>query len=567
MRGLLLVMAVSALASAALPARALAQAQTRPNVVFVMTDDQTPESMKVMTKTREGIARAGTTFTRMIATYPLCCPSRSTYLTGQYSHNHGVVNNVPPFGGYARLPPDNLLPVWLQRAGYRTMHVGRYLNGYGTENANPAEIPPGWSDWLSTIDPTTYDYAHWQMNENGTLLDLPGPSDPTEYQTDYLGRRASELVAEHAPSDQPFFLSLTFPAPHSGRPVDPDDPPSLRTPSPAPRHRDVFSAMPLPFSRAFDEADVSDKPGVIRRRPRLSAATKTAIKENYQQELESLLSVDDAVGRLLDTLARTGELSNTLVIFTSDNGFFHGEHRVPAEKVLPYEPSIRVPMMMRGPGVPAGRTLSQLVGNIDWAPTILDAADAEPGRVQDGRSLFALAEDPTKELGRELVLENGRGVGSVSQYRGLRNNRFAYIRSDRTGERQLYDLRRDPAQLRNVFKDKRYRKTVKLLARRLRSLERCRGASCRRRPAVRLSLRHGCLTGRVRLAIGGRENRRIGSVRYLLDGRRVRSSRRAPYRAQLSTARLAAAAPARLRARVAMRDGRVVTLDRTPPPC
>jgi N-acetylglucosamine-6-sulfatase len=428
-------------------APAHAQPDTRPNVLFVMTDDQTVESLRVMTRVKEGVVAEGTNFTQAISTYPLCCPSRATYLTGQYSHNHGVIHNAGAFGGYTRLDNFNTLPVWLQRSGYRTIHVGRYLNGYGTQNPDRTEIPPGWEDWNSTVDPTTFNFTKWTMNENGRLFEV-GPEG--EFQTDYLGRRASEEILQAAADPRPFFLSLTFPAPHSGAPIDSDDPPSLRTPSPAPRHRNVFANEPLPRGPNFGRANRLTKPQIVADRRRFSAEDVSAIQENYQQELESLLSVDEAVGGLLSTLGATGELDNTVIIYTSDNGFFHGEHGVRSEKVLPYEPGIRTPLVMRGPGVPAGRRLNQLVGNVDLAPTIMDIADAVPSRVPDGRSLFTLLGDRTRELGREFVLENGRGVNSVPQYRALRNNRFLYVRHDTTGELELYDLRKDPFQLKNL---------------------------------------------------------------------------------------------------------------------
>lgn len=513
-------------------------AAARPNVVFVMTDDQTVESMKVMSRVRTGIQSAGTTFTRSFASFPLCCPSRATYLTGQYAHNHGVINNVPPFGGYVALDHTNTLPVWLQRAGYRTMHVGRYLNGFGTQNLDITEVPLGWSDWISTLDPTTYGYGAWQINENRQILLKPGPDHPTEFQTDYLGRRAVELIEQAAPSEKPFFLSLTFPAPHSGTPVDLGDPPGLATPSPAPRHVDAFALTPLPRPPGFDEKAVADKPRFIRRRSRLAATDKAAVRENYQQELESLLSVDEAVGRVLGALQRTGELQNTLVIFTSDNGFMHGEHRIRAAKVFAYEPSIRVPLVMRGPGVPTGVRLGQNVANIDLAPTILDAADATAGRLEDGTSLFGLMSDPESEPGREVLLENGSGLRTVSAYRGLRNSRYSYIRYDRSGERELYDLRRDPFQLRNLAEVKRYDRIQTLLAARLRRLERCRGVrSCGAgRPAVAVAVR--CKDGKARYSLTGREQLRVQRVTYSRHRRRT------------------------IRARVTMIDGRVATYDR-----
>ena len=562
--------------AASAPARG-AQGDTRPNIVVIMTDDQTDKSMKVMRNLNVGVRRRGTTFTQAISTYPLCCPSRATYLTGQYSHNHGVLHNAGPFGGYVRLDNTNTLPVWLQQFGYRTIHLGRYLNGYGTQNADITEIPPGWSDWHSTVDPYTFNFASWRMNENGVISDKPAPDSPGEYQTDFLGRRAAELIGEAAPSPQPFFLSLTFPAPHSGSPRDPDDPVGFRTPSPAPRHRNFFSSTPLPRPPNFDERNVYDKPQIVADRGRIRGPVLAAVQENYQQELESLLSVDDAVGSVLGALTRAGELENTLIVFTSDNGFFHGEHRVRSEKILPYEPGIRIPLTMAGPGVPHNKRLGQLVGNIDLAPTILDAAGAQPGRVQDGRSLLDLTDDPTFEPGRELVIENGQGVNSIPMFRALRNNRFLYVQHGTTGETELYDLRRDPYELRNLEDHDGYASVKDLLARRLRSLKRCRGSRCSAgRPSLRLSLRQlsprsdrrrarhnqSCVARDMRLAVSGRERGRVERVQYFLGRRRLASSRRPPFRTDVKRGRLPAGRKVRLRARVTTSDGRVVTLDR-----
>ena len=562
--------------AAGAPARG-AQVDARPNIVVIMTDDQTDKSMKVMRNLNNGVRRRGTTFTQAISTYPLCCPSRATYLTGQYSHNHGVLHNAGPFGGYVRLDNTNTLPVWLQQFGYRTIHLGRYLNGYGTQNPDITEIPPGWTDWHSTVDPTTFNYTSWRMNENGVLSDKPDLEHPGEFQTDFLGRRAAELIGEAAPSPQPFFLSLTFPAPHSGTPRDPDDPVGLRTPSPAPRHRNYFSSSPLPRPPNFDESNVYDKPQIVADRGRIRGPVLAAVQENYQQELESLLSVDDAIGNLLLALGRANELENTLVIFTSDNGFFHGEHRVRSEKILPYEPGIKVPLAMAGPGVPRNKRLNQLVGNIDLAPTVLDAAGAKPGRIQDGRSLLELTRDPSIELGRELVIENGQGVNSIPMFRALRNNRFLYVTHGTTGETELYDMRSDRYQLRNLEDRDSYAAVQNVLARRLRSLKHCRGLRCSAgRPSVRLSLRQisrgssrrgargngSCVARDLRLGLSGRERGRVERVQYFLGRRRVGGSRRAPFSTDVRRRRLPAGRRVRVRARVSTRDGRLVTLDR-----
>ena len=369
--------------SALLPA---APALARPNVVVLMTDDQTLASMAYMPQTNRLLGRQGTVFEQAVVSYPLCCPSRSTALTGQYAHNHHVLHNSGRFGGYRVLDHANTLPVWLQAAGYRTMHVGRYLNGYQYFDG----IPPGWSDWYGAPHAYAFNYQHWRINENGSLVSYPDAQHPGEYETDYFGRRASELIEQAAPGDRPFYLQVWFVAPHRGAPRDPDDPTTVGTPSPASRDRDQFAATPFPRPPSFDEANVSDKPQVVADRPRLDPATVAGIEENWRQELESLQAVDDAVAGIVDTLRRTGELANTLIVFTSDNGFMHGEHRAEAEKVLLYEESVRVPLIMRGPGIPRHFRDPRPVANIDIAPTIVDAADATPRRSFDGRSLLPL---------------------------------------------------------------------------------------------------------------------------------------------------------------------------------
>jgi N-acetylglucosamine-6-sulfatase len=447
-------------------------AQKRPNVVVIMTDDQTLESMRVMSGVRSRLGASGTTFERAVVGGALCCPSRATFFTGQYTHNHGVLGNSPPDGGYARLDTREWLPVWLQRAGYRTVHIGKFLNRYG-QDSPPTEVPPGWSEWYASVDPSTYRYTGYRLNENGVVR------AHAEYSTDEYARRAVDAIARLAPSDAPFFLSIGFLAPHAGGPADPDDPAGLTTPMPAPRHRDAFAAEPLPRTPAFDEADVSDKPSFIRSRPRLGPRRVAAIEESYRQELEALLAVDEAVVGIVEALRDSGELGDTLVVFTSDNGFFHGEHRLPNGKVLAYEPSIRVPLVLRGPGVPRGERRRQLVTNADLAPTILDAAHAVPSRLQDGRSLFSLLREPRRGWGRDLLIEGPSGLEMVA-FGAVRTYRYLYSEYE-NGERELYDLRRDPYELRNLHRAPRYARIEAELAGRLAALEACAGPSCRRR--------------------------------------------------------------------------------------
>jgi N-acetylglucosamine-6-sulfatase len=523
-------------------------AEARPNILVLETDDQTLADMSVLPKTRALIGDRGTTFTNSFVNYSLCCPSRSTLYTGQYAHNHGVLSNKLPTGGFTRLDTSNWLPLWLQAAGYRTMHVGKFLNGYGRDT--PPTVPPGFDDWNGMVDPSTYSYYGYTVDENGVLRTHPGV-----YSTDFITAKANELIAAAAPGPRPFFMSVAWVAPHSGAPRDPDDPPGLATPSPAPQYANVFAATPLPRPASFNEVDISDKPLALQARPRFGPKRIASIQEAYQQRLESLLSVDDAVASIVAQLRSVGELDNTLILFTSDNGFFHGEHRVATGKVLVYEPSIRVPLLMRGPGVPREAKATQLVSNADLAPTILDAASATPGRVEDGRSLLELVRDPGVEWGRELLLEAGTAAQGLTLH-GLRNYRYKYVEYA-DGESELYDLERDPDELTSLHADPALAGLRSRLAARLHALESCAGASCRARPALRLRVRkRHC---RLVTSVRGRDAGAIETVKLSIRRRLVARDARAPFRRSLR------ARPGRrvlLRATVSLDDGRAMTLDR-----
>jgi arylsulfatase A-like enzyme len=468
-------------------------APKRPDIVLLMTDDQTVENLRVMQRTRALLADRGTTFANSFSSYPLCCPSRATMLTGQYAHNHKVLGNRPPTGGYEALTNRaNTLPGWLQRAGYDTIHIGKYLNGYGVRT--PAEVPPGWSDWHGSIDPSTYVMWGYRLNENGQIRQYGRPrvERPALYQTDVYRDKAVQAIRSRANSRRPFYLSVAFLAPHAEGRRSPG--PTVRS---APRHRGTFAAEPLPRGASFNEADVSDKPAILGQRfAPLRPGQVAAVEAAYRGRLESLLAVDEAVAAIVGALRQTGRLERTLIIFTSDNGFFHGEHRVPNGKYLVYEPSVRVPLIVRGPGIPRGGTSRELVSNVDLAATIAQAARARPRRVLDGRSLLPFARRPGRHTDRALVLETGQtvdsgdldqdggpggglGGGRVPTYRAVRTDRYKYVEHS-TGDRELYDLALDRDELGSVHADARYSRTLAALQRELRRLRRCRGAACRR---------------------------------------------------------------------------------------
>jgi N-acetylglucosamine-6-sulfatase len=446
-----------------------APAIARPNIVVVMTDDQDVASMRVMKHTRNLIQRHGTRFVNSYVTTPLCCPSRATFHTGLYTHNHHVVANDGPHGGaagFSRLvDPGQTLAVRLRRAGYRTGYVGKYLNNPGGDgNFN---IPLGWSRWFELTFGTTYQMYDFVLNANGRAQHY-GHS-PRDYQTDVLARKALRFLSRSA-GRRPFFLMFGTVAPHRDSSRDG----ATQNPLAAPRHSTRFNHAPMRRSPSFNERRVSDKPGFLRR-PRLRKKQKRKIRAHYRSRLESLLAVDDAVARIGRRLRRTGERDDTVLIFTSDNGYLLGEHRLTA-KGFAYEEAAGVPLLLRGPGIPRRERRTQVVGNVDLAPTILDLANGRSSDM-DGRSLLPLARNPNKAQGRDLLIEVLKGSG----YRPLKavrsgNNRVLVNHRGTPGE--LYDLAEDPFQLDNRYFRPAYRRIRRNLRVRLKKLADCHRRAC-----------------------------------------------------------------------------------------
>jgi arylsulfatase A-like enzyme len=526
------------------PRSTAAEAPARPNIVVVMSDDQTVESMRVMANVNAMLGAEGTTFVDNYVSFPLCCPSRTTFLTGQYGHNHTVMGNALPQGGYEKLAPThaNTLPAWLKLAGYHTVHIGKYLNGYGRQR--PTEVPPGWDEWFGSVDPSTYRYYDYTLNENGKLVHYGTAAG--DYQADVYTAKAVDAVKRLAARTEPFFLSVAYLAPHSGGPRESDDPANLATPVPAPRHRNRFSAEPMPRTAAFNEADVSDKPLAVRRRPLFGPARINGITEMYRQRLESILAIDEGVAAIVRALQDSGELSRTLFVYTSDNGFFHGEHRIPNGKVQHYEPSARVPLVMRGPGVPRGVRITQPSINVDLAPTLVDAANAKVGRTTDGVSLLALLADRTRFVGRDVLLE-------TPTYAAIHTPRYVYVEHN-TGERELYDLRTDPDELASLHDNAAYAQIRSDLARRLLALRACKAADCRKGPALSVSSR--CAGKKHRVTLAGTDARLVTRVDWIYRGRGAGADTKRPFQVTVS------GAAGVLRANVTLDDGRRASVDR-----
>jgi arylsulfatase A-like enzyme len=511
-----------------------AERDGRPNILVVMTDDQALADVANMPNVQSLLAAQGTTFADAIDSFPLCCPARATFITGQYAHNHGVGGNFYPYGWYGMSDRGNTMPAWLQQAGYRTALIGKWLNGYGALDAH-GEVPTGFDIWRGLLDVSAYDYYNFVMNMDGVLESWGDPDfarklvefaivevtpndpnnalqtvlaklrelfgsppytyfgaqNPQDYSPDVTGKITEDLVRQEQNSTKPFFIWWAPAAPHRedvattllGR-TGPD-------PRPAPRYAETSKSYTLPRPPSFNEADFTGKPSNVRdHAPPLTDAQIQQLQLDYEGRTGSLLAVDDHVGELVRILDQTDQLKNTLIVFVSDNGWLQGEHRIPGDKFLPYEESIRVPFILRGPDVPAGKVVRGQVSNIDFAPTLLDFARAKAGRTMDGDSLMKTISHPKPVPKRAYELEALAPLfeGNIPNnawdrpYKGVRTDRYTYVVYTETGDRELYDRTTDPYQLHNLVDDPAYKKIEARLAKKLAKLDRCRGHSCKVQP-------------------------------------------------------------------------------------
>jgi len=561
----LLGIATASLAQLSGPDSAEAKKKQRPNVVVVMSDDQHADSMRFMANVNSQLADNGATFANSFVNFPLCCPSRATFLTGQYGHNHGTMGNTAPEGGFAKFNAEhggNTLAGWLQGDGYYTVEVGKYLNGYGSAGTETL-LPAGWTEWYGGTDGTTQAVYNYTLNENGTLVDY-GEAE-SDFKQDVITDRAVEVINRRAPADQPFLLNVNYTAPHSGGPDPNPNPPGDcdSTAKPAPRHASAFNAEPLPQPPSFNEQDVSDKPPDIQNLNSITNAQRADIEREYRCRLESILSVDEGVSSIVDALRARHELDDTLVIYTSDNGFFHGEQRVKNGKTRHYEPSSRVPLIIRGPGVPEGKTVRELAVNADLAKTILDATGTSAGLTQDGRSLIGLAEDPKRERGREILLE-------TRTYTAIRNARYKYVEhtgGQNEGAVELYDLENDPFELQSQHANPAFAEVMAQLAGRLAALRDCAGKGCRTKPQLKLKIQKqgGCARRGTAARIKGGDATLLDEVSFEVDGKDDGSDGSKPFKEKLG--KLKRGKKSEVRATAELIDGRRMTLDKKVKAC
>ena len=489
----------------------------KPNVVFILTDDLDLTSYldpSRFPKVNSLLVDKGTTFSNFFVTDSLCCPSRSSILRGQYVHDHGVLGNVGPHGGYQQFHANgderSTVATWMHDAGYRTGLLGKYLNGY-PQSVDPAFVPPGWDEFDSpTSGGNPYSEYNYRLNENGKLVRYG--SRPDDYLVDVLSRKSSEFIQQK--SDKPFFLYVAPYVPHLPA-------------TPAPRYADAFPGVQAPRTPSFNQADMSAEPQWLQNRPLLDDQQISTIDQVYRRRLQSMLGVEDLVQNVVDTLQKTGQLDNTYIVLTSDNGFHLGQHRLPPGKQTAFDEDIHVPLIVRGPGVPQGKKVDDVAMNVDFAPTFADLAGAKTPSFVDGRSLVPALHGKQQDNERKDVLvehysEGGKkqkrqgkarqtavrtakdpdndtnppdagapatgpsapvarrgqfpGV-AIPEYAALRTDRYTYVEYV-TGERQLYDRRADPDELHNIVSTADP-KLVQDLAKQLAALKACKGDGCR----------------------------------------------------------------------------------------
>lgn len=438
----------------------------RPNFVIVVSDDLDVALFERLPWLGEVFARESLSFRRAYTTTALCAPSRASILTGRYAHNHGVLLTAPPHGGVEAFVASGLesesLAAHLSRAGYRTGFVGKYVNGYPRGVAETYR-PPGWHYFVAPLEalrPERY-FGYW-LNDDGVRVEF-GDADG-DYLDDVLADRALRFLRQATRETQPFLLVVMPHAPHF----------PMLAPS---RHASRWFDSRALQTPSFDEVDIRDKPIWVRANPRLDEAEQERLLRQQRLRFTSMLATEDLLRDVQGELVRAGLQDDTFVFFTSDNGILMGEHRLGLRKANNYEEAIRVPLVVRGPGVARGAQRTQFALNVDIAPTVLDLAGLAVPDAMDGRSLVPLLRDGGQGVAWRADVMVEYFSGPEGQSAALRTDDWLYHELE-SGERELYDMRGDPYQLDNRHGEAAP-ELLQALSSRLRRRLDCRGAGCR----------------------------------------------------------------------------------------
>ena len=438
---------------AACRAEGVPASASHPNIVFVLTDDLSNNLVRYMPHVL-ALEKDGTTFTNYTVTDSLCCPSRASIFTGRFPHDTGVFTNGGPDGGFdtfhQRGEEQTTFASNLERAGYRTALMGKYLNGYVPGKhlgATRPYVPPGWSEW--DVAGGGYREFNYHLNQNHKVVKYG--KHARDYLTDVLAGRADKFLSTCPAAHQPFFLELATFAPH--RPY-----------VPAPRDSHAFADLRAPRGRSFDRLPLHAAPWNAAAKA-LTTKQLVHIDWVFRRRVQADLAVDRALADLEATLRRVGDAGDTDIFFSSDNGYHLGEHRLTPGKMTAFDTDVRVPLVAAGPGIAVDHLCPAVVENVDLAPTFETLAGTTPSPQEDGHSLVSLLRGGLPRHWRTAALIEHHGPVTTTtggpdleaedsanppSYEAIRTATYVYVEyADRS--RELYDLVRDPEETDNLI--------------------------------------------------------------------------------------------------------------------
>jgi arylsulfatase A-like enzyme len=438
----------------------------RPNILMITSDDLSTLDVKYMPHVRRLIGDQGVTFGDAIAPTPLCVPARASLMSGQYAHNHRATSISGVAGGYGRFDQQDTIAQALQADGYDTLMTGKYMNGYGRDNP-PTQVPPGWTDWRATVDPSTYNFYAPKINHNGVLRRHHG------YTTSIMSRQADDMLRSPERERRPWFAWVSYVAPHDGGPDNPASKGwSFKTTVPDRRDLRRYTHLGLPHRPdLFHHGQVPHASPSLRHIPR---DERHQVMLVHRRRVQAAQAVDRAVASQIRTLRRTGQLADTIVIFGADNGYATGEHDI-VGKLWEYDEIERIPLLMRGPGIPVHRRVDTAITNPDIAATILQAAGATSLRPLDGVGMLPWLDQPTQW--RVTPVEGYAVDGQRRLYVGVRLGPWTYVQYSAGGE-EMYDRATDPYEMHDLVGDPAYAAQLQQMRALTAEYENCAGDSC-----------------------------------------------------------------------------------------